>query len=131
MPWNWLKHAFSIDTNDAEQLPEAERRVVDRLCQEVARRGLVDPALMFLEMSRPLNYLGAQALHFFQPMIGTLVDSDAPKHFASFLERRGAIDALCRTLEACRKGGQRDADAPPTHIDVKADGSRPSPPPEP
>lgn len=120
MAWQWLKHAFAIDTDDAAELPEGERRVVDRLCREVVRRDLVVPALMFLEMSRPLNYLGAQALHFFQPMLGALVDSDAPKHFASFLERRGAIDALCRTLEACRRDAQREADAEPS--DVKADG---------
>jgi hypothetical protein len=128
MAWEWLKHAFAIDTDDALQLPEAEQRIVDRLCQEVARRDLVVPALMFLEMSRPLNYLGAQALHFFQPMLGALVDSDAPKHFASFLERRGAIDALCRTLEACREKTRREGDAAPSH--VNAEGGRSSPPPE-
>lgn len=130
MAWDWLKHAFAIDTDDALQLPEAEQRIVDRLCQEVARRDLVVPALMFLEMSRPLNYLGAQALHFFQPMLGALVDSDAPKHFASFLERRGAIDALCRTLERCRQDVACKAGAAHPDGDIKGDGGRPSPPPE-
>lgn len=126
MPWKWLKHAFAVETDDAGNLPETERRVVDRLCQEVARRDLVVPALMFLEMSRPLNYVGAQALHFFQPMIGALIDGDAPKHFASFLERRGAIDELCRTLENFRSASVgRDGGTPPqvTHESVRSSAS--------
>jgi hypothetical protein len=128
MPWKWLKHAFAVETDDAGNLPEAERRVVDRLCQEVVRRDLVAPALMFLEMLRPLNYVGAQALHFFQPMIGALVDGDAPKHFASFLERRGAIDELCRTLEAYRPESTRRDDV--HEPQVKVDPGASSAPPE-
>ena len=99
MTWNWLKHAFAVDSDAGRELSDDERRVIDRLCGEVVSRGLAGPAAMLLEMSRPLNYLGAQALHFFQPMISALTDVDGPRVFAAFLERRDAIDILCRTLE--------------------------------
>ena len=95
----WLKHAFAVDPpGPAEPTPD-QRDAVDRVCQEVVRRHLTTPALLFLEMSRPMNYLGSQTMHFFQPMIAALTNSAAPRHFAEFLEHRGSIDYICRRIE--------------------------------
>ena len=95
----WLKHAFAVDPpGPAEPTPE-QRAAVGRICEEVARRQMTTPALVFLEMSRPLNYLGAQALHFFQPFVSVFTSTEQYQHFAAFLERRGSIDYLCGELE--------------------------------
>lgn len=95
----WLKHAFAVEpSGPAEPTPEQER-VIDRLCRELVRRHLTTPALLFLEMSRPMNYLGAQAMHFFSPFISAVTDAQGHRHFAAFLERRGSIDYLCRRIE--------------------------------
>ena len=64
---NWLKHAF--DTSGPDEPPSAAQlELADKLCHEVVRRGLAIPALVFLEMSRPLNRLSSQAIHFLAPM---------------------------------------------------------------
>lgn len=95
----WLKHAFAVESEKSMAPTDEQRAVVDMLCRQIVRRRLTTPALLFLEMSRPLNYLGAQAMHFFTPLVSAVADAAATEHFARFLERRGSIDFLCRRIE--------------------------------
>lgn len=95
----WLKHAFAVDPpGPAEPSPE-QKAAVDTICREIVRRHMSTPALVFLEMSRPLNYVGSQTMHFFQPLVSVLTDSTGPRHFAEFLEHRGSIEYICRRIE--------------------------------
>lgn len=101
MTWNWLRHAFAIDPPGPAIPTETQFTVVDRVCREIVRRRLTTPAILLLEFSRPLNYLGAQMLHFFLPLVSTLTNSDGYREFSAYLEQRGSIDYICRHLEAC------------------------------
>ena len=95
----WLKHAFAVDPpGPAEPTPE-QAAAVDLVCRQVVKRHLTTPTLLFLEMSRPLNFIGAQVLHFFGPFLSVLTSRQGHRHFAAFLEHRGAIDYLCRRIE--------------------------------
>ena len=80
-------------------LTEEERAIVDRFCRIVVRRRMTLPAVTFLEMSRPLNRLAAQALYFFQPVASLALTGDDYNRFARFLEKSGSIDYLCRRIE--------------------------------
>ena len=95
----WLKHAFAVDPPGPAEPTDAQRPVVERICREVVRRHLTTPALLFLEMSRPLNNVGAHLLHFFTPVLSVFADAAQLREFARFLERRGSIDFLCRRIE--------------------------------
>ena len=59
---------------------------------------MTTPALMMLEMSRPLNYVSAQFLHFVQPFLVLIADAREYKAFTEFLEQRGSIDYICGRL---------------------------------
>jgi hypothetical protein len=96
---HWFRHAFEADSETNAEPTEAERAVVERVCREVVRRHMTTPAIMFLEMSRPMNFIGAQAMTFFQPIVSALFDSSGYEVFAGFLERRASIDYLVRTIE--------------------------------
>lgn len=96
---SWFANAFAVEKPGAIDPTSAQREIVDRLCKEVVRRGLTTPALMALEMSRPLNVLGASALHILQPIITTVADGESARQFAAFLEHRGSIDFLCARIE--------------------------------
>ena len=96
----WLKHAFASDAPGPAQPNDGQRLVIDRICREVVRRHLTAPALLALEMSRPLNYVTAQLLHFFQPFLVVLADTAAYDQFTTFLEQRGSMDYLAERLEA-------------------------------
>ena len=96
----WLKHAFAVDPPGPATPDEAQHVLVEKLCAEVVRRRLTAPALLMLEMSHPLNYVSAQLLHFFEPLVAIVADTDGYLQLTRFLERRGAIDYVCQRLEA-------------------------------
>jgi hypothetical protein len=98
----WLRNAFAIERDFAPT--EEELQLAERLCHEIVRREIVLPALTFLEMSRPLNGIGAQTVHFFTPVLSTIFDPQQCRRMAEFLERRGSIDWLCTKLEELDRG---------------------------
>jgi hypothetical protein len=97
---NWLKHAFAIDSPGPIRPDEMQRILVEKICIEVVRRRLTAPALFTLEMSRPLNYVSAQFLHFLQPFVTVMVDKNEYDNFTRFLEQRGSIDYVCSRIAA-------------------------------
>ena len=97
----WLKHAFAVDDGPVEPTPE-QQVAVDWFCLQVAKRHLSTPGLIGLEMSRPLNFIASQAMHFCEPAVWAIAPQlfhTGYKEFAAFLEKRGAIDYLCRRIE--------------------------------
>lgn len=99
MSLDWLKHAFAIEAEGPLEPTPSQRAVIDRLCQVVVERGLVTPALIFLETVHPLNYVSAQTLHFFAPIISTMADPAAARELAEFLEHRGSVAWLCQRIQ--------------------------------
>ena len=99
MSWlEHLKHAFAVDSGPVEPT-ERQMELVDIVCKAVVRRGMIVPALMALEMSRPLNFVASQAMHFFRPIVSVILDGPSIAEFATFLEQRGSIEYLCQRLE--------------------------------
>jgi hypothetical protein len=96
---NWFRQAFALDPPGPLAPTDEEREVVERLCRILVRRRMQVPALAFLEMSRPLNRVAAQALYFFQPVASLALTGDDYNRFARFLEKSGSIDYLCRRIE--------------------------------
>ncbi len=96
------RHAFAVDPpGDAQPMPEQEE-VVDAFCRWFAKRQLTTPGLVLLELSRPLNYIFSQTMHFFSPGVWAIAPEqthEGYKHLAAFLERRGSIEYLSRRIE--------------------------------
>lgn len=121
---DFFRNAFALDDGKPCEPTPAQRAVLERLAGEVAKRRLTGPAIAFLEMSRPLNGLGAAVIQFFTPVAATLANPESLREFAEFLEKRGSVDYLCRmleTAEAARAGdccegapGEDDAAKPPS-----------------
>ncbi len=81
----WLKHAFAIEPQGPAD-PDPEQLVLlDRLCREIVKRRLTTPALALLEMSRPLNYMSSQLLHFLAPLISAVSNAQGHRRLADFL----------------------------------------------
>jgi len=101
-----LKHAFAIgDTIDYEP-NKKQKNIVDKVCREVVKRKLTLPAQVMLETFRPLNYIGSQVMHFFQPIISAVLTGDGYIEFSSFLEKRGSVDYLCRRINEIEAEGE-------------------------
>ena len=53
-----------------EDIPEPEQRaLLEKAATWIVRRGLTAPAILFLEIGKPLNFLGSQLLIAFSPFI--------------------------------------------------------------
>jgi hypothetical protein len=91
---HWLRQAFAVEPPGAAQPTPRQQAAIDRLCQAIARRRLATPALVFLEMARPLNFCASQALHALTPLLALLGGGGQCGDLAEFLERRGAVEYL-------------------------------------
>lgn len=112
---DFFRNAFALDDGKPCEPTPAQRAVIERVAGEVVRRRMAGPAIAFLEMSRPLNGLGAAVIQFFTPVAATLANPESLRDFAEFLEKRGSVDFLCRTLEESertRAAGCCEGDAP-------------------
>lgn len=96
----WLRHAFAVETAESFSPTVAERELVERVAQEVARRGMTLPAMVMLESSRPLGGLGGQALRFVEPWFAAVTNAAGLKMLADLLERPGGMDFVVNTFQA-------------------------------
>lgn len=98
----WFKDAFAVDKPGPAEPTPLQQPAADWVCVQIAKRRLSTPSLIFLEMSRPLNFLGAQTMHFFRPGFWALASQTSYEGyvaFSEFLEHRGSIEYLSRRVE--------------------------------
>ena len=97
-----VRHAFAVDPPGPATPTPDQQPAVDWVCDQVAKRHLTTPGLIALEMSRPLNFVWSQGMHFFSPGVWALLrqrNYEHYKHFAAFMEHRGAMEYLERRIE--------------------------------
>ncbi len=96
-----FKHAFAFEKIEDFDPDERDQELIEVVCQEVVKRGMATPATLFLESTRPLNYVGSQTMVFFEPVMrAVLRQPEAWNRFSKILEHRGSIEYLCRRIEA-------------------------------
>ena len=97
----WLRHAFMVEKESDFAPDEEDRRLIDVVCREVVKRGMATPAILFLESTRPLNYIGSQTMTFFEPVMhAVLRHPEAWNRFARILEHRGSVEFITRRIDA-------------------------------
>lgn len=113
-----IRHAFKVDEGEIE-LSAAQQISVDWVCIQIAKRRLATPGLVFLEMTRPLNWVGSQAMHFFRPAVWAVAGHQQEGYegyvaFSRFLEHRGSMEYLQRRVEFFEEkfGGLRNDGEP-------------------
>jgi hypothetical protein len=99
MKKGWLKHAFHVEGDEPIEPNEIQKKALDKLCKGIIRRGLTTPAIIGVEMGRPLNFLGSQTMHFFTPLISAFVPTKSWSAVAEFLEHRGSVDWIRNRIE--------------------------------
>lgn len=81
---------------------ERTLQIIDDLASKIEKLGMVAPAIMMLEASKPLGFVGSQALLFLQPFLGFFWNELATMEYALLFENRGNVESLILRLE---KGG--------------------------
>ena len=77
---------FSNPPRETE-LTEKEKEVFKKIAQRIVDYRMTVPAILFLESVKPLNFIGSQALLFFQPIVQILFTTVEYDIFAASLEK--------------------------------------------
>jgi len=82
-------------------LAPGDLALLERLAARVVELHLEVPAILTLESARPVSLLASQAMIFFEPIAQALFPGDDYRRVARLVERRDALEALVRLIEAC------------------------------
>ena len=87
--------------------PDWQEQTIERLVDWLQERGMVAPAVLFLELGRPLLPIGSQLLLLAQPMLDAMVPALGQSttggmlaEIADLLENPLAVDQVLVCLEA-------------------------------
>ena len=93
-----------------EDVPEEEAAaLLEKVADSIVRRRLSAPALFSLEMCRPLNFVGSQAMIALQPFVSAFVDATSYRKLALVLERDRNLDALMARIAALESEHRAEA----------------------
>lgn len=94
--------------------PEAAAELFGKIAKKVVEREMTVPAIMLLEMAKPLSFLGSQALVFLNPIISLVVSSGDYYRFVRLMEERDNIEKLAVAIEEenARDAARREAARP-------------------
>lgn len=84
---------------EKKTIPPEEDAVLDKVAQKVIKWQMTVPAILFLESVKPLNFIGAQAMVFFEPIIQSLFSIKDYDIFRQAMERRENVENLLQKIE--------------------------------
>jgi hypothetical protein len=74
--------------------------LIDSIAAAVVRRGMETPAVLFLELNRPLAFLYSQGLHFATPLLGVFASPEKVSRVAHLLDCPDKVEQLIARIEA-------------------------------
>lgn len=93
----------AIDFWSKELTDEEAEQLIDKAVSEIQKRKLITPAILFLEMHKPLGYIGSQAAIALSPFIVPFVGFDFVNNYSRLFSKRENIEKLIVRLENARE----------------------------
>ena len=84
---------------DSEVTEEERDRLIDKIATGVVKRGLETPAILFLEMHKPLSFVVSQGMVVGSPLIAPFVGFDNVQIATRLMENRENVELLIRRIE--------------------------------
>ncbi len=81
-----------------ESEQERSQQLIEQMTQQITRWGLTLPALLFLQVTRPLSFIGSQGLLLCQPLLSFFYDAPSISDYAGLLSDRANVDRLVARL---------------------------------
>ena len=79
--------------------PERATELADKMASWLVKRGLETPAVIFLEMHKPLAFLAGQGTMLAMPLIAPIAGTGRANELSDFLGSSDNIDLLIRRIE--------------------------------
>lgn len=90
---------FTEDEILSENFTEKDQKLFDKLADFIVKRQMTALAILFLESSKPLSFVGSQFLITLGPIIKIFFDSNEYDRIAVLMEKRENIERLIQTIE--------------------------------
>lgn len=89
---------------------EEKQKLLERVAKEISKRRLETPAILFLEMHKPLANVAGHAAIAFSPFLMPFLGFKTVDEYSQFFADRENIEALITKLEDSRleKGGSNN-----------------------
>ncbi len=89
-----------IDRWQDDELTDEERdAILEKIAQGVVRRGMAAPAVLFLELNKPLSFVASQSLIVLTPFLAPFVGVDNVHRYSRLLEKRENVERLIERIE--------------------------------
>lgn len=75
-------------------------QLIEHLTEQISRLRLTAPALLLLQVARPLSFIASQGLLLCQPLLSFVYDAPRVAEYAELLADRASLDRLVARLEA-------------------------------
>ena len=79
--------------------PERRDEILMAIAKKVEKYNLITPAILFLQMSKPLSFVGSQAVLFGAPIAGAFIDERLIEDFGQVMADRENVERLLTLLE--------------------------------
>jgi hypothetical protein len=83
---------------DSDQVQSEQ--LIEQLAAQISRWRLTMPAILLLQVTRPLSFIASQGLLLCQPLLSFVYDASRVADYAELLADRANIDCLVARLEA-------------------------------
>lgn len=102
----------SIGRWQEDELSDEERdAILERIAQGIVRRGMAAPAVLFLELNKPLSFVASQSLIVLTPFLAPFVGIENVYRYSRLLEKRENVERLIERIEQLEhEKGQEPSD---------------------
>lgn len=84
----------------AEDLtPEQEDELLQKAADQIRKRKLEAPAILFLESHKPLSYVGSQAATVYAPFLVPFLGYDFVHNYSKLFAKRENVEKLITLIE--------------------------------
>ncbi len=93
---------------DDELTDEQRDAILERIAQGIVRRGMAAPAVLFLELNKPLSFVASQSLVVLTPFLAPFVGVENVHRYSRLLEKRENVERLIDRIEQLEHERQQE-----------------------
>jgi hypothetical protein len=94
-----MPRPVTTDETDGELSPECRDKLIDELAHKIAKKGMETPAIMFLEMHKPVSFLASQTMLVASPLLAPLFGLNGVEKYSRLFGSVENVELLIRRIE--------------------------------
>lgn len=94
-----MPRPVTTDEAEGELSPERRDKLIDELARKIVKKGMETPAIMFLEMHKPISFLTSQTMLVASPLLAPLFGLDGVENYSRLFSSVDNVELLIRRIE--------------------------------